>query len=249
MTADIEQTILRKIAGDPAPAPEPRAAQRASVASEETQHVPRYVFANSGPYVIGFCRTEGDANEIASRKAQTELIRNYAYLRGMREPAMLGGASREDLWRLVKQGVVVIVPRVSTLLRRPSDAAELEELVYRRGAVVHCVELQGELVNHLQMIRRISDAYLPLETRVSDLEAERTRDMVEHGEEIHNAMILAHELTLSKMIPAFKTDLQSVRSEIARRERNRAENLARAAQFLEAMNNEPDGNTAIGRPQ
>ena len=131
--------------------------------STEYVHSPKLIFASSGPRVVGFLRTEQDQDQVTSRKMQTDQIRGYAAQHGMREPWIMDTASRKELSKQIDKGSILIVPLLSTLLRRPSDVAELFQWIVANGVVVHCIQLGGEISDRLSMIRVISDCYLPVE--------------------------------------------------------------------------------------
>ena len=119
------------------------------------------VFTNDGPSVIGFLRTEGDANEVFSRKQQTDQIRAWAASRGFREPVILPTAQREALTRTVEPGSILIVPRVSSLLRRPSDLDDLLKWIFDNRVRVEIIELGGDASSQLTLIRRSATPTFP----------------------------------------------------------------------------------------
>ena len=141
-------------------------------------------FAAAKAPVLGFLRTEGDADEIASRKTQSELINLYASNRGFPKPLILGTASRADLERLCIKGSTVIVPKISSLLRKPSDVSEIVDLMVKREARIHCVETGSEIGDSLSIIRSVSECFAPLEARISELEATLKRERADHDAEI-----------------------------------------------------------------
>ena len=182
------------------------------MSSKEWVHQPKHVFTNDGPSVIGFLRTEGDANEVFSRKQQTDQIRAWAASRGFREPVILPTAQREALTRTVEPGSILIVPRISSLLRRPSDLDDLLKWIFENRVRVEIIELGGDASSQLTLIKKISDAYLPLERQVAEMR-QQMKDQADTTDEIINEVLHNGLQQLSRKFIGIREDLQKIKQD------------------------------------
>lgn len=179
----------------------------------QTIHAPKLIFAASGPACIGFLRTALDgSDQVASRKAQTDAIRSYAAARGHREPHILPNADRDALLRAVEQGTILVVPRLSSLLRFPSDFRQLLKWIFENNVRVEVIELGGDASSFLTLIQKVSEAYEPLEAEIASLRKSMASQEATHDEIIQEVMSTGLQKLAAKFI-GIKEDVERIKQE------------------------------------